>query len=118
MLTDDVRVDRTRIECELPPEAVPEASRVEHVPVPMTRAFGSPLATVATRVMTSTGFVTITSSPRSRVRRSAMPRMIVAFSRIKSSRLSPARPPRPAAMTTASAPVISSIEAERTSAVG
>ncbi len=88
------------------------------VPVPTTRAGGRPETSVITRVRTSTGLVTMTIVPRQPLSFPAMSLTTAAFSRSSSSRVSPGRPPRPAATTTASASAMSSIGAGRTLADG
>ena len=88
------------------------------VPVPTTRAGGRPEAPVITRVRMSTGLVTTTIVPRQPLSFAAISLTTVAFSRSNASRVSPGRPPRPAATTTASASAISSIDAGRTLADG
>jgi hypothetical protein len=83
------------------------------VPVPMTRACGTPDAAAATCVMTSTGLVTTTIGPRAPARCAAMSLTMAALSRNRSRRLSVAVPPRPAAITTASASRMSSTAVTR-----
>jgi hypothetical protein len=88
------------------------------VPVPMTRSGGSPEASRTTCVSTSTGLLTTMIRPRWPRKVSPMLRAVAALSRRRSSRVSSARPPRPAATTTAAQSRISSRRAARTLAAG